>query len=78
VVCKYEDFPGPSYEKERKKIGMQKALEKLKKIYPTRLPDSLPGSVSVGGLTVEDPIETLANLIEKINDFQMKLGNSNV
>ena len=78
VVCKYEDFPGPEYEKVRKKIGMQKALEKLKKIYPTRLPDSLPGSVSVGGLTVEDPIETLANLVEKINDFRMKLGNSNV
>jgi len=78
VVCKYEDFPGPEYEKVRKKIGMQKALEKLKKIYPTRLPDSLPGSVSVGGLTVEDPIETLANLVEKINDFQRKLGNSNV
>jgi hypothetical protein len=75
VVCKYEDYPGPGYKNERRKIGIQKALKRLKEVYPDRFPASLPGRLSVGGVTVEDPVETLANLVEKINDFQTNLGN---
>ena len=75
VVCKYKDYPGPEYKNERRKLGVQKALEQLKKVYPDRFPDSLPGRISVGGVTVEDPVETLANLVEKIKVFQENLGN---
>jgi hypothetical protein len=75
IVCQYRDYPGPQFENVRRKLAVQKALEKLKKEYPDRFPDSLPGRISVGGVTVEDPVETLANLVEKIKDFQNNLGN---
>lgn len=72
TVCKYDVYPGPGYEQERRKLAVQKGLERLSRVYPNRFPRNFPGPISVNGVTIDNPVETLPKLLKKIQDFKLK------
>jgi len=72
AVCKYEDYPGPGYEKQRRKLAIQRGFERLSRVYPNRFPPNFPGPISVNGVTIDNPVETLPELLKNIEDFKLK------
>jgi hypothetical protein len=69
VVCKYAEFPGPDFEKERKEIAMEKAMVRLSKVFEKRVPREIPSEITCGDQTFEAPLKVLPLKLKRIEEF---------